>query len=76
MSRFDGPEEPADYLDGDPVNAECADCGLGWWKGEHDSCVWCGPCAQRRDDWATAQEIKRMAKAVLTVDLMHVKDVA
>jgi hypothetical protein len=74
MSRYG--DEPADYLDGDPCNADCADCGVGFWKGAFDSCVWCTPCAVRRDEWATAQEIKRMAKAVLSVDLMKVRDVA
>lgn len=74
MSRFG--DEPSDYLDGDPANAECADCGVGFYRSAFDACVWCGDCGQRRDDWATAQEIKRMAKAVLAVDLMNVKEVA
>lgn len=74
MSRYG---DDATYAeDGEPTNAECSDCGLGFWRSEFDSCPWCGPCAQRRDDWATAQDLKRMAKAVLAVDLTNVKDVA
>lgn len=75
MSRW-GIDPPDDGAYDDPTNADCADCGTGFWKGEYDSCVWCGPCAQRRDDWATAQEIRHMAKAMLRVDLSKVKDVA
>lgn len=76
MSRYDPRDEPANYLDGDDCNAACSDCGSGFWRSEYDACPFCGPCAQSRDDWATAQEIKRMAKAVLSVDLTKVRDVA
>jgi hypothetical protein len=76
MSRYDQPDEPADYLDGDPVNAECSDCGVGFWREPLDGCVWCGECADRRDRWATAQDVRLMLKAVLAVDLSKVRDVA
>jgi hypothetical protein len=62
--------------DADPTNCDCADCGVAFWKSEWDSCPWCGPCAQRRDEWATAQDLKRMAKAVLTTDLTTIKEIA
>jgi hypothetical protein len=60
----------------EPDGAICSDCGESFYRSEFDSCVWCGPCAQRRDDWITAQEIKRMAKAVWNADLTKVKDIA
>lgn len=74
MSRF---EEPADYLDADVhQNAECHDCGQPYARGEFDRTVWCDPCSDRRDRWATAQEVRQMLKAVLSTDLSKVKDVA
>jgi len=75
-------DSDADYYEGlngpadGEANAECHDCGQPWYRSEFDSCVWCGPCAQRRDEWATAMELKRMAKAVLAVDLTKIKGVA
>lgn len=75
MSRF-GIDPPDDDAYEMRPNAECADCGVAYAKGEHDRSVWCDPCSDRRDRWITAQEMKRMAKAVLAVDLMTVKDVA
>lgn len=75
MSRFG--EEPADYLDGDVrPNAECHDCGAGWYRSEFDRCVFCADCADLRDRWATAQEMRSILKAVLAVDLSKVLDVA
>lgn len=74
MSRFG--EEPADDLDGEPTNAACADCGAWWYRSEFDRCVWCGDCADLRDRWATAQEMRSILKAVLAVDLSKVRDVA
>jgi hypothetical protein len=74
MNRFG--DDDTDAYDSDPTNAECHDCGAAWYRSEFDACVWCGPCADRRDRWATAQEMRSMAKAVLAVDLMKVKDVA
>lgn len=76
MSRF-GDEDPHAFDDPHgPDNAECADCGAPWYRAPLDSCPWCGDCAIRRDEWATAQEIKRMAKVVLAADLMTIKDIA
>ncbi len=57
-------------------NATCADCGVDYSKAEHDRSVWCDPCSDRRDRWATAMEIRIMAKAFLSADLSTVKDVA
>jgi hypothetical protein len=75
VSRY-GDEEP-DALDADiQPNATCADCGVDYSKAEHDRSVWCDDCSNRRDAWATATEIRFMAKAVLKADLMKVKDVA
>lgn len=73
MSYYHDEDDPHAF---DLLNAICADCGERWYRSEHDRCVWCGPCAQRRDAWATAQEIRSMAKAVLKVDLMKVRDIA
>lgn len=76
MSRYDGPEEPADRLDvGDRPDAECADCGLPFHRGSY-AMAWCEGCSNRRDHWASVEEIKTMAKAVLQVDLSTVKDIA
>ena len=76
MSRYDGPDEPADRLDGEITNCDCADCGLPFYRSAFDACPWCGPCAVRRDDWITAFELRRMAKAVLSIDLTKVRDIA
>jgi hypothetical protein len=57
-------------------NAECADCGVEYSKGEYDRTPWCDACSDRRDRWITAQEVRHMAKAFLSVDLTTVKDVA
>jgi hypothetical protein len=69
-------DEDLDALDGDATNADCADCGTSYFRSGHDRCVWCGPCAQRRDAWVTAFELRRMAKAVLSIDLSTVREVA
>jgi len=74
MSRYG--DEDADALDGEACNAECADCGVAYSKAEHDRTPWCDGCSDRRDRWATAQEMRSMARAVLAVDLSKVKDVA
>lgn len=75
MSRFG--EEPVDSLDADVrPNAECHDCGLPYARAEFDRTVWCDACSDRRDRWATAQEVRTMLKAVLDVDLSTVRDVA
>jgi hypothetical protein len=62
--------------DADPTNAACPDCGVDFWRGEFDTCVWCGPCAQRRDAWASVQEIRSLATAVLKSDPTKLKDIA
>lgn len=75
MSRYG--DEDADALDvGLPMNAECHDCGIPYSRAEHDRTVWCDSCSDKRDRWATAFEIRHMAKAVLAVDLTKVRDVA
>jgi len=75
MSRYG--DEDADALDvGLPMNATCADCGIDYSRAELDSTPWCDACSDRRDRWATAQELRTMAKAVLRADLMTTKDVA
>lgn len=69
--------EPADALDvGLPPNAECTDCGAAYSKADDDPTTWCDACSDRRDAWAAAFEIRQMVKAVLTIDLSTVKDVA
>ena len=74
MSRY---TDDATYPeDAEPTNTDCADCGTPFWRSEYDACPWCGPCAQRRDAWATECELKRMAKAVLTTDLTTIKEIA
>lgn len=45
-------------------------------RDELDSTPTCDSCSNRRDAWATAQELRHMAKAVLTADLLKVKDIA
>ncbi len=55
---------------------QCHDCGVPYARAEYDRTVWCDDCSNRRDRWADAQEIRTMAKAVLSVDLSTVKDVA
>jgi len=76
VSRFGLDDDDREYDAPLPPNATCADCGIDYAKGEHDRSVWCDPCSDRRDRWATAQELRTMAKAVLAVDLMKTKDVA
>jgi hypothetical protein len=75
MSRYG--DEPDDALDVEDLrNAVCADCGLSYARAELDSTPWCDECSDRRDRWATAQELRTMAKAVLKADLTKTKDVA
>jgi hypothetical protein len=75
MSRYG--EEDRDALDADvQMNASCTDCGVDYAKAENDLSTWCDACSDRRDAWATALEIRFMAKAVLKADVTTVKDVA
>lgn len=75
MSRYG--DDESDALDvGLAPNAECHDCGVEYSKGLHDRSVWCDTCSDRRDRWATAQELRAMAKAFLATDLTTVKDIA
>lgn len=57
-------------------NAECTDCGTAFVRSEYDRCPWCADCAIRRDQWASLQDIKTMARAVLTIDPAKIKDIA
>lgn len=75
MSRY-GEDDTYPEDQADPTNSECPDCGGAFWRAEMDRCVFCGPCAQQRDAWATAQELKTMAKAILNADLTKVRDIA
>jgi len=56
-----GPLDPpdTDAYDLQP-NAECADCGLPYSKGEHDRTVWCDDCSNRRDLHTSLLEIRLM----------------
>lgn len=75
MSRYREDDRDA-YDDTLQSNAECHDCGSAYSKAEDDPSGCCDPCSDKRDRWATALELRLMAKAVLRVDLARVKDVA
>lgn len=76
MTRY-GDDDTFPEDDPEPVNYYCADCGLGFYRSPLDTYrCFCGPCAEKRDAWTTAQELKTMAKAVLQTDLMKIKDIA
>ncbi len=70
-----GDDRYADWPDL-PFNAECADCGQPYSKAEMDRTPWCDTCSDRRDRWAAAQDVRTMAKAVLAIDPLKVKDIA
>jgi len=74
VSYYHDEDDPHAY-DLPPTNATCHDCGVDYSRGEHDPTVWCDECSDRRDRWATAQEIKMMAKAALRVDLTKVSGI-
>jgi hypothetical protein len=56
--------------------ATCTDCGVPYGREYDSPNGLCAECDDRREAWATAQQLKRMAKAVLKVDLTKVKEVA
>lgn len=79
MSRYDSDVDAYEWLNGaDELqpNATCQDCGIAYSKAEDDPSGCCDSCSDKRDRWATALELKLMAKAVLRTDLTQVKDVA
>lgn len=78
MSRYNSDVDAYAWLNGDelPANATCQDCQASYSKAEDDPSGCCDSCSDKRDRWATALEIKLMAKAVLRTDLTRVKDVA
>jgi hypothetical protein len=77
MSRRYGDDDTtADDDDSIQPNAVCSDCGVSYSRAELDSTPFCDACSDKRDAWATAQELRTIAKAVLKVDLTKTKDVA
>jgi hypothetical protein len=78
VSRFESDVDFQNWQSGDdvPFNASCTDCGIDYSKLEGDPGSWCDGCSDRRDEWTSAQEIRVMAKAVLSADLSKIKDVA
>jgi len=76
MSRYGDDDTPAYDTDEIHANAVCSDCGVAYSRGELDSTPFCDACSDKRDAWATAQELRTIAKAVLATDLTTIKDVA
>jgi len=75
VSRYGSDDRDA-YDDTLQPNAECQDCSAPFSKAEDDPGVWCDFCSDKRDRWATALELRTMAKAVLRTDLTRVREVA
>ncbi len=65
----------ADWPD-QPFNATCADCGVDYSRAEMDRTPFCDTCSNRRDQWASAQDVRTMAKAVLAIDPLKIRDIA
>lgn len=75
MSRYGNDDRDA-YDDSLQLNAQCQDCGIDYSKAEDDPSGCCDSCSDTRDRWATALELRVLAKAVLRTDLTRVKEVA
>jgi hypothetical protein len=75
MTRY-GDDDRDAYDDTLQPNADCQDCGIAYSKADDDPSGCCDPCSDKRDRWATALELRLMAKAVLRADPATIKDVA
>lgn len=76
MTRYGDDSTYHEDQDAQLPNAICSDCGADYSRDELDATPWCDACSNKRDAWATAQDLKRMAKAVLATDLTKVRDIA
>ncbi len=70
-----GDDRYADWPD-QPFNATCSDCGVDYARAGMDRTPFCDTCSNRRYQWAAAQDMRTMAKAVLAIDPLKIKDIA
>jgi len=76
MSRFNSDLDFYESVNGPDAaraTASCQDCGADIVPSTNPCC---DGCSDRRERWAELHEIKRIAKAVLDVDLTKVKEIA